>query len=125
VAAKGERKDAIDEQYVVRDRNPYHRRRYKRQLHDAHEVRAQMGLGEHLARLDSFRARGSAPCGRPRDHPESVNGLPLSDAGNNSLVLMDADVRRGFRGELHHVRYGSELLRIRSGETGVDLRKEA
>jgi hypothetical protein len=41
------------------------------------------------------------------------------------LALMDAGVRRGFRGELHHVRYGSELLRIRSGETGVDLRKEA
>jgi hypothetical protein len=41
------------------------------------------------------------------------------------LTLMDAGVRRGFRGELHHVRYGSELLRIRSGETGVDLRKEA
>src|SRR5271170_2505634 len=41
------------------------------------------------------------------------------------LTLMDAGVRRGFRGELHHVRYGSELFRIRSGETGVDLRKEA
>ena len=40
-------------------------------------------------------------------------------------ALMDAGVRRGFRGELHHVRYGNELLRIRSGETGVDLRKEA
>jgi hypothetical protein len=41
------------------------------------------------------------------------------------LALMDAGVRRGFRGELHHVRCGSQLLRIRSGETGVDLRKEA
>jgi len=41
------------------------------------------------------------------------------------LALMDAGARRGFRGELHHVRYGRELLRIRSGETGVDLRKEA
>jgi hypothetical protein len=41
------------------------------------------------------------------------------------LVLMDAGVQRGFRGELHHVRYGSELLRIRSGENGVDLLKEA
>ena len=41
------------------------------------------------------------------------------------LALMDAGVPRGFRGELHHVRCGSELLRIRSGETGVDLRKEA
>jgi hypothetical protein len=40
-------------------------------------------------------------------------------------ALMDAGARRGFRGELHHVRYGSELLRIRSGETGVDMRKEA
>jgi len=40
------------------------------------------------------------------------------------LVLMDAEVRRGFSGELHHVRYGSELFRFRSGETGVDLRKE-
>ena len=37
------------------------------------------------------------------------------------LAMMDARVRRGFRGELHHVRYGSELLRIRSGDTGVDL----
>ena len=41
------------------------------------------------------------------------------------LVLTDAKVRRGFSGELHHVRYGSELLRIRSGESGVELRKEA
>ena len=41
------------------------------------------------------------------------------------LVLMAAGVRRGFRGELHHVRCGGELLRIRSGDTGVDLRKEA
>jgi len=41
------------------------------------------------------------------------------------LALMDSRVRRGFRGELHHVRYGKELLRIRSGETGVDLSKEA
>ncbi|WP_263353791.1 hypothetical protein [Acidicapsa acidisoli] len=40
-------------------------------------------------------------------------------------ALMDAAVRRGFRGELHHVRYGSELLRIRSGEAGLDLRREA
>jgi hypothetical protein len=38
---------------------------------------------------------------------------------------MDAVVRRGFRGELHHVQHGSELIRIRSGETGVDLREEA
>ena len=43
----------------------------------------------------------------------------------SKLALMDAGVRRGFRGELHHVRYGSELLCIRSGETGVDLRNEA
>jgi hypothetical protein len=41
------------------------------------------------------------------------------------LALTDAGVRRGFRGELQHVRFGSELLRIRSGENGVDLRKEA
>ena len=41
------------------------------------------------------------------------------------LALMNAGVRRGFRGELHHVRYGSELLRVRSGEAGVDLREEA
>ena len=40
-------------------------------------------------------------------------------------ALMDAGARRGFRGELHHVRYGSELLRIRSGETGVDMHNEA
>ena len=40
-------------------------------------------------------------------------------------ALMDAGVRRGFRGELQHVRLGTELLRIRSGETGVDLLKEA
>jgi hypothetical protein len=38
------------------------------------------------------------------------------------FALMHPGVQRGFRGELHHVRYGSELLRIRSGETGVDLR---
>jgi hypothetical protein len=36
---------------------------------------------------------------------------------------MSAVVRRGFRGELHHVRHGSELIRIRSGETEVDLRE--
>ena len=40
------------------------------------------------------------------------------------LTLADDGVRRGFRGELHHVRYGSEMLRIRSGENGVDLGKE-
>lgn len=40
------------------------------------------------------------------------------------LALMDAGVRRGFHGELHHVRCGSELFRIRSGEAGVSLRKE-
>jgi hypothetical protein len=37
---------------------------------------------------------------------------------------MDAVVRRGFRGDLHHVRHESELIGIRSGETGVDLREE-
>ncbi len=41
------------------------------------------------------------------------------------LALMDARVPRGFRGELRHVRYGSEMLRIRSGEVGVDMHKEA
>ena len=41
------------------------------------------------------------------------------------LELMNAGMPRGLRGELRHVRYGSELLRIRSGESGVDLRKEA
>jgi hypothetical protein len=41
------------------------------------------------------------------------------------LTLMDASVRRGFRGELHHVRCGGELLCIRSGDKGVDMRKEA
>jgi hypothetical protein len=41
------------------------------------------------------------------------------------FAVMDPQVRRGFRGELRHVRHGSELLRIRSGDTGVDLRKEA
>jgi hypothetical protein len=41
------------------------------------------------------------------------------------LELMAAEVQRGFRGELHHVRYGTELFRIRSGENGVDLHKEA
>ncbi len=40
------------------------------------------------------------------------------------LALMDAGVGRGFRGELHHVRYGSELFRIRCEENGVDLHKE-
>jgi hypothetical protein len=43
----------------------------------------------------------------------------------SKLELMDSGVRRGFRGELHHVRYGGELFRIQSRETGVDLRKEA
>jgi hypothetical protein len=28
------------------------------------------------------------------------------------------------RGELHHVWHGSELISIRSGETGIDLREE-
>jgi hypothetical protein len=41
------------------------------------------------------------------------------------LELMDARTRRGFRGELHHVRYGRELFRIRCGEAGVDLSNEA
>ena len=40
------------------------------------------------------------------------------------LELMNAGVPRGFRGELQHVRYGSELLHIRSRENGVDLGKE-
>jgi hypothetical protein len=39
-------------------------------------------------------------------------------------ALIDAGARREFRGELHQVRYG-ELLRIRSGEAGVDLRNES
>jgi hypothetical protein len=39
--------------------------------------------------------------------------------------LMDARVGRGFIGELHHVRYGRGLLRLRSGEAGVDLHNEA
>jgi hypothetical protein len=42
----------------------------------------------------------------------------------SKLALMDVGMRRGFRGELCHVRHGSELVRIRSGETGVDLREE-
>jgi hypothetical protein len=41
------------------------------------------------------------------------------------LTLLDAGVPRGFHGELHHVRYGNQLLHIRSGEAGVDLRNEA
>ncbi len=39
-------------------------------------------------------------------------------------ALLDAGLRRGFRGELHHLRYRNELLCIRSGEAGVDLRNE-
>jgi hypothetical protein len=39
--------------------------------------------------------------------------------------LMDARVGRGFIGELHHVRYGRGLLRLRSGEAGVELHNEA
>ena len=39
----------------------------------------------------------------------------------SKLVLMDAGVRRGFRGELQHVRYGNKLFRIRSGAAGVVL----
>ena len=41
-----------------------------------------------------------------------------------ALTLVAAGVQRGFRGELHQVRHGNELFRIRSGETGVSLRKE-
>ncbi len=41
------------------------------------------------------------------------------------LELMHAGVPRGFHGELQHVRSGSGLLRIRSGDAGVDLRNEA
>ncbi len=41
------------------------------------------------------------------------------------LELVDANVRRGFRGDLRHLRYGSDLFSIRSGESGVDLHKEA
>jgi len=50
-------------------------------------------------------------------------GFAAKPGGKPSL--MDARVGRGFRGELHHVRYGSGLLRIRSGEAGVDLHNEA
>jgi hypothetical protein len=42
----------------------------------------------------------------------------------SKLSLMDPGVQRGFRGELHHVRWGTESFRIRSGEAGLDLRKE-
>ncbi len=50
-------------------------------------------------------------------------GFTAKPGGKPSLT--DARQRRGFRGELHYVRYGSQLLRIRSGETGVDLENEA
>jgi len=50
-------------------------------------------------------------------------GYAVRPGGKPALV--DAGVRRGFCGELHHVRYGSELLRIRSGEARVDLRTES
>jgi hypothetical protein len=41
------------------------------------------------------------------------------------LTLFKPDIPRGFTGELCHVRYGSEQFAIRSGSTGLRLRKEA
>jgi hypothetical protein len=41
------------------------------------------------------------------------------------LELVDANVSRGFRGDLRHIRYGGDLFSIRSGESGVDLHQEA
>ena len=58
---------------------------------------------------------------------ESIIGTLFGYAAKpgGKFTLMDAGARRGFRGELRHVRYGNELLRIRSGETGIDQRKES
>ena len=38
--------------------------------------------------------------------------------------LLNADTLRGFVGELRHVRRGVQIYIIRSGDTGVELRKE-
>jgi hypothetical protein len=38
--------------------------------------------------------------------------------------LLNADMPRGFVGELRHVRSGMQRYIIRSGDTGVELRKE-
>jgi len=38
--------------------------------------------------------------------------------------LLNADTPRGFVGELRHVRHGVQRYIIRSGDTGVELRKE-
>lgn len=48
---------------------------------------------------------------------ESIIGTLFGYAARagSKIALMDAGVRRGFRGELLYVRYGSEMLRIRSG----------
>jgi hypothetical protein len=58
---------------------------------------------------------------------ESIVGTLFGYAARpgGKLTLMDAGVRRGFRGELQHVRYGNGLHRIRSGEAGLDLHIEA
>jgi hypothetical protein len=46
-----------------------------------------MGLGEHVARLDSFRAHRSAFRGRAGGYPESVDGVSLSHAAHHSRSL--------------------------------------
>ena len=79
----------------------------------------QCGLLKGKAACANVRA--AAPLRKPLSAPSLA--MPPSPGGKPAL--MDAEVRRGFRGELHHVRFGSELLHIRSGETGVELRNEA
>ena len=69
---------------------------------------------------------GRCSCGGgPADAAVAGGEFGYAAKPGSKLALMDAVVRCRFRGELHHVRHGSELTRIRSGETGVDLREEA
>src|ERR1700751_834947 len=81
------RKESDHERYVDGDRNPYRCRRYERQLHNAHEICPQMGLGEHVVSLDASRARSSAFFSRLDPHPQSIHGLSFSYAGHNSRSL--------------------------------------
>jgi len=41
------------------------------------------------------------------------------------LTLFESNTSRGFTGELSHVRCGSDQFTIQSGDTGLQLRKEA
>jgi hypothetical protein len=92
-----------------------------------------MGLGEHLARLDSFRARGSASCGRSRYHTESVDGHPalwtgsepIGDLGSDSWLALIHVADRDHRDYVGHVDGRMERLRSTSYPRPVDRRARA